>query len=594
MVLSIAGCAPKEPPAAGPVEPKETTLIVGSAPISGNFLSGFGNSAYDVWVRTLITGYETYSTTPSGEIVVNPTAVKDLTTTADAEGNKTYTFEIHNDMKWSDGTPVTAKDYVFYILWYASPQWTKAGATSTVAEGLVGYTPYFKGEVDRLKGVELLGDHKFAVTLDAAKLPYFWEITYASFIPAPMAVWAPGASIDINADGAKIAGVDLEKATSDVAAGYRFKPTISSGPYEFVSFENNAVTTKINPNFKGTFEGKKPQLTYVVIRSINQTTDVDQVINGEVDLVTGVIEGAKIEKAKADANTNVNYYARNGFGGVFLHCDFGPTADQNVRHAMAYLMDRDEIIANVLGGYGSVTNGYYGLAQWMYQEHKEAIDAFPHFSRNIAKANELLDKSEWKFEADGKTPFDPAKANAEGTYLRHNAKGQKMVINHFGTENNIVTDNVEIQFKANMPLAGVEFNITIGNFDALLSNYYYAYELAPADRKYHSFNLATNFGVAFDPYYSYHSDWLGTWMNSVQLNDPVIDYFTIRMRQLDPSQKEEWSQLWLQFQKRWYEVLPTIPLYSNEYYDVFGAGVKGVNTTPFATWAAIICDISKP
>ncbi|MDP3486918.1 MAG: ABC transporter substrate-binding protein, partial [Bacillota bacterium] len=251
------------------------------------------------------------------------------------------------------------------------------------------------------------------------------------------------------------------------------------------------------------------------------------------------------------------------------------------------------IIANVLGGYGSVTNGYYGLAQWMYQDNKAAIEAFPHFTRNIAKANELLNKTEWKFEADGKTAFDPAKATATGTYLRYNAKKEKLTIKHFGTEDNTVTDNVELQFKANTPLAGIDFTITRGDFDALLNNYYYAYELKPEKRLYHSYNLATNFGSTFDPYYSFHSEFLGTWQNANQVNDAKLDAIMMKMRSLEPTQKAEFSAAWLEFQKQWYDILPVIPLYSNQYYDVFGAGVKGVNTTPFSSWAVIICDISK-
>ncbi len=593
MALAVVGCAPKTPTDPTPPPPVETTLVVGTAEISGNFLAGFGNNAYDVMVRNLVFGYETYSTSPAGEIVLNPTVVKAVETETDPDGNKTYTFTIHEDLKWNDGTPVTAKDFVFYTLWYAHPAWVEAGATSTVGEGLIGYQDYKKGDTDVFAGVKLLGDYQYALTIDASRLPYFFETTYVSAMPQPMAVWAPGATIESGTAGAKIVGTDLVKAASDVAAGFRFAPTVTAGPYKFVEFTNNAATTTINPHFKGNFEGKKPQITHVIVRSVNQTTDVDQVIAGELDLVTGVIEGAKIERAKSDANTDVNFYARNGFGGVFLHCDFGPTANADVRHAMAYLMDRDEIIANVLEGYGSVTNGYYGLAQWMYEDNKEAIDAFPHFSRNITKANELLDKTEWKFESNGTTPFDASKANAAGTYLRHNAAGEVLTIKHFGTDNNPVTDNVEIQFKANMPLAGVNFTIDIGDFDALLAHYYYAYDLPAGERKYHSFNLATNFSVAFDPYYSFHSDWLGTWMNANQVNDPVIDDITVRLRELEPTQVAEYSAIWLEFQERFYELLPIIPLYSNQYYDVFNKNVKGVNTTPFANWSAIICDISK-
>ena len=600
---TLAGCTGTKIKAAG-------TLIVGSPEISGNFVSGFGQSAYDVWVRDLINGYATYATTPAGEIVLDDkTVVKDLNTEIDDEGNKTYTFTINKNLKWNDGSKITAEDYVFYFLWSANPLWTAAGASTSVGEGLLGYLPYYKGETDRFKGVKLIDDYKFSVTIDKEELPYFWEVLYASASPLPMAVWAPEVTIDQNDDGAKLVGPGLEavdildedkieagekqehNAFTKVASEERFKPTITCGPYKFESFENSAVTVKYNEHFKGTYDGKLPQLEYVIIRSIPQDTDVDQCINGDVDAVTGVIEGEKIEKAKAADSTEVNYYARNGFGGVFIHCDFGPTADRNVRHALAYLINRDEIIAGVLGGYGSVTNGYYGLAQWMYEDNKAAIDAFPHFTLDTARANELLDLTEWKFEADGTTPFDSAKAT--GGYFRYNAAGEKLAIHHFGTEDNVVTDNVEIQFKANAFKAGIDWDLAIGDFDALLDFYYYAYELDPAERYYHTFNLATNFSVAFDPYYEFHSDWLGTWQNSCQVNDPQLDEIMIRLRKVDPEKPEEFSKIWLEFQERWYELLPTIPLYSNQYYDVYRKEVKGFNTTPFATWAEIICDIHK-
>ena len=56
-VLVLVACGSEE---------REQTLIVGSPEISGNFMAGFGNSAYDVWVRDLIFGYGTYAVTPNG------------------------------------------------------------------------------------------------------------------------------------------------------------------------------------------------------------------------------------------------------------------------------------------------------------------------------------------------------------------------------------------------------------------------------------------------------------------------------------------------------------------------------------------------
>jgi peptide/nickel transport system substrate-binding protein len=104
------------------------TVIIGTPAFSGNLIGGFGNSAYDVIVRNMIWGYSTYTTTMGGEIVLDTRVVKKVTTSLDNAGNKTYTFELNTNLKWSDGTAITADDYVFAILFAASPEWRAAGA----------------------------------------------------------------------------------------------------------------------------------------------------------------------------------------------------------------------------------------------------------------------------------------------------------------------------------------------------------------------------------------------------------------------------------------------------------------------------------
>jgi len=527
------------------------TLIVGSPAISGDFINGFGNSAYDAWVKTILHEYYgTYITTADGEIVLNETVVKDVQTETDDAGNKIYTFELHKDLKWSNGEAITAKDYVFYVLWAASPEWTEAGASSALGFGLLGYTDYLEDTTERFAGVKLVDDYKFSLIIDAAELPYFYETSYVATYPVYMEGWAPAGKIDSNDDGAMITSDNedwtLAFDTKRISQTERFAPTVTSGPYNFVSFENNAVTLKANPEFKGDYNGNLPKLEYIIIRYINQTTDVDQCINGEVDAVTGVVEGPKIEKAKTAAETETIFYPRNGYGGMFYHCDFGPTAIPEVRHALAYLMDRQEIITHVLGGYGSVTNGEYGLAQWMYQDNKAAIDALPNFVLNPTTANELLDATDYKFEADGKTAFDPAKAGEGKNYFRHNSKGERLIIEHLGTEDNDVTDAIEMQLMANTPAAGVDWRVTRSDFAQLLDHYYEGH-LKDADRKYHSFNLATNFTVDYDPYFEYHSDWAGvTYYDTSHISDPRFDELTVKMRQLDPEKKDEYSAAWLE------------------------------------------------
>lgn len=579
------------------------TLSVGTPAMNGDFIYGFGNSSYDKYIKDLTSGYQyyaTYTISAEGEIILNSVVVDAMMVEDDEEGNRTYTFRIYDDLMFDDGSPITAANFVFQTLWDASPQWRIAGATSTSGENLVGYAEYNNAEAeteadagsetDFFYGVKLLNDYEFSMTIDAELLPYIWETSYVMSYPISIDAYAPGASIEANENGTRITGVDLMAAANAVAGGERFAPTVSAGPYSFVSFENQIVTLKVNENFIGDLYGQKPKFEFITQAEVPQDLDVQMVINDEIDLVTGVIEGAKIEAAKAAPNVFDHSYLRAGYGYFGFHCDFGPTADVNLRWGLASLVDRSEVIDYVLGGYGGTVDAEYGLAQWMYQEKRsELASRLQPISFNIEVANEYLDMTDWRFEEDGETPFDAEKANSQGTYLRHNADGEALIMEHLGTEDNEITDVLEIIMVRNAPLAGIQYNFTRGDFAMLLDNFYYGFELGE-DRKYHSFNLAVNFTPDFDPYYSSnHSDFAGTWINSLQISDPELDDLIMAMRSLEPDQLDEFADIWVDYQVRYNELMPCLPLYSNQYFDMLNTRVTGINSSPFATWAMTIC-----
>lgn len=564
------------------------TFIVGTPKLNGDFIAGFGNSSYDKSVRDMLWALPTYTTTPGGEFLLDETVVKAVETSVDDAGNKTYKFTLNSGLKWSDGSDVTAKDYVFGILFAASPEWVEAGNSDTTGDSLLGYAAYHAGETEVFEGVKLLGDLEFSVTIGAEFLPYFYEVAYAAFGPSPMAVWAP--DLTIGEDGSSLVG-DVAAVASNVATTERFAPSVTSGPFTFESFENDVVTLQVNPNYAGDYRGEKAKVATVIVKYVDPTTDVDLVISGDIDLVAGVVEGAKIEKAKGSDQADVVSYKRNGYGMIAFANDFGPTKENKVRQALAYLIDRNTFLVNILGGYGAMVNGEYGLSQWMYTTQADTVEStLVNYTFNVDKANELLDSTEWKFEADGVTPWDATKA-ADG-YWRYNANKEVLQINHLGTTGNPITDLIGTEWPKGLNRAGVKFTIEWQDFNSLLANYYYSYELDPAERKYHSFNLATGFTEVYDPYYSYHSDFLGTWQNATQTNDSLLDFLMEKMRSLDPTDKEAYASYWLEYQVRWNELLPVLPIYSNEYFDVFNVRVSGLSTTPTYGWARAILDIT--
>ncbi len=574
------------------------TFIVGTPEMSGDFIHDFSNNSYDLAIKTLTSGYmDVYVSTDAGELVLNTVAVADSTTELDADGNKTYTITLHEDIMWNDGTAITATDYVASILLKGSKAWLDVGATQSVqGDKLVGYTEYREGETDVFSGVKLISDTQFSMTIAAENLPYFWEYNLVAIMPIHTPTYFPTATVMSDDTGSWLEYTEGDIATDAqrIADTERFAPTITCGPYNFVSYQNKTATLVINEYFKGDLNGNKPTITNVVQQNIPSDTDVEWVINGQVDLVAGVIEGEKIESAADSGTTNAHSYLRSGYGNLAFATDFGPVQDANVRWALASLIDRSAVLDHVLGGYGGTVDGAYGLSQWMYQDNKAELQAsLKPISFNTDTANDYLDQTEWVFEADGTTAFDREKVTTDGSYLRHNAAGETLTINHFGTTENSVTDIIEIQYTANAPLAGVDFNVTKGDFDTLLDHYYYGFDKPEGERIYHSFNLATNFTPVDDKYQSWNSEYVGTSLNATQLSDPEIDTITAAMRAVEPGDNEAYIETWIDFQVRWNELMPEIPLYSNEYFDITHENVDPLTTTPLASWYEKICEITK-
>ena len=582
--------------------PSDTLVVAYGANMNGDFIWGFGNNAYDLSIKELLHGREsftaTYTTTKAGELALNEAVVKDVKTTFDDAGNKTYTFELHQDLKWSDGSSITAEDYIFSLMWAASPQWVEAGAVDTVGYGLLGYNEYTGGETEFFAGAAIVDEYIFSLTIDVEELPYFWETSFVSLYPIHKATFSPDSIIIYEDDGADRVGsrfdgdisADCERIAS-TSGGERYAPTVVAGPYTFVSFDNQIITLQRNPHFKGDEYGRKPYFEYIVQQSVPEDTDVDILLAGDIDYLPDMIEGDKIERAKAGDNTTTSSYLRSGYGVMNIVNDWGPTADVNVRWAIACLVDRTQLLDQILGGYGGLVDSEHGMAQWMYQvKERELRAALTPIAMNIDKANEYLDQSTWIYEADGSTPFDVSKAGEN--YLRHNAAGEPLVIQH-AAANAAIGAVLEIEFLKNTPLVGMKYNFDNPDFDIILNEWYTGMTLPDEERTYSTFSMGTGFPATYDPYFYYHTDWIVPYFNSSGVSDEKLDELLVAMRQTNPEDKAGFADIWLEYQIRWNEILPSLPLYSNEYFDLYNTTIKSIQNSPYRDWFHLICEIEK-
>ena len=100
--------------------------------VTGSFATDlFSANTTDMDVRDMLHGYSTVAITGS-TYAVNESAVTLETALEDGNGNKLYQFKVKDGLCYNDGTPITAKDYVFSVLMQASPAMTELGGNTSL------------------------------------------------------------------------------------------------------------------------------------------------------------------------------------------------------------------------------------------------------------------------------------------------------------------------------------------------------------------------------------------------------------------------------------------------------------------------------
>ena len=580
---------PDAPPEFNSMTPADT-FVVSVSEMNGDFVRGWGNNLNDLSIKQLTGGFkDTYWITSAGQLLMNETVVSNLTVTDEEDGGKTYTFTLHQDLKWNNGEPITAHDYVAGILTYASEQFAAYGGGSLLGDGLAGYEEYRFGDSDVFAGVRLLGEHTFSATIEASRLPYFWETALVTFHPVYSSGWFPGNHIISDSSGSRFA-YPVNDDLARISKTERFAPTVTCGPYAFAGFDGNSVSLTRNHYFKSSPEGLLPFFEYIIQR---EEADAQGVINGISDFRAGITATEDIRSARAGNYAAVHSYPRSGFAHLTFALDWGPTEDPAVRWAIAHMLDRSIIIDEALDGNGSTVDASYGQAQWTYLARQtELLGALTPITLDLGKANDFLDNSQWVFEADGTTAFNRSNVDASGSYLRHNAAGDVL---HVRVASGIEAAGraIEAGASANAPLAGMLFDIEIISFDLLLDHLYYDKFRMPAQRRYNAFQLAVDFTAVDDKYLYSHSDNRNSSMNPNAVADDLLDEIIINMRNLNHAATDEHADLWVEYQVRWQQLLPALPLYSNECNDIYNSILTQTPTSAYWAWHDAIMHISK-
>lgn len=571
-------------------------LVVGVNAMNGNMFEGWDNLVANSNVKEIINGYSTVMYTEDDQFITDPVVVKTMSTTENPDGGKTYTFEINNNLTWNEGTKITAKDYVFSVLFDLSPQMAELGATRWVAGDVYrGFEEYHSGSTGVLSGVRLLGDYSFSVTIAPydsygdANFPFWYELTYASVAPLPMHILAPGCDVVDRGGGVEITGpftLQLLQSTVDNGStGYRYTPYVTCGPYKFVSYDASAyqITLEANDRFLG--EGPdsvKPLIKNLIFYMVASATAIDALGAGTVDLLIQQSGAVTINPGLDlvdQGKANSISYARNGYGKITFHCDWGPTQFAEVRRAIAYSMDREEFVRQYTGGFGVIVHSRIGSAQWMLAANRAELEReLTVYTLNLQKAREELEAGGWTLNAQGG-------AYATGTRYKRMPDGSLMalVIEWFSPDQNVVGEMLSTFLDDNARSIGMEIRHDWGDSTA------FGNALYGEGKRYNMINGGTGFSVIDSPWYYYQPDrsMFGTW-NGNFIIDEELNRYTQEMRNTTPGDNSSFSRSWLNFVKRFNLILPDLPLYSDEYFDFFNPKLRDFNHSALYPWTSAI------
>ncbi len=399
------------------------------------------NSAVDggTVILHLFSGLTKWEKEGDGLSIVND-GIASEEKTENEDGTVTYTYTLRDDMKWSDGQPVTAGDYVFAWNRAAGPE--LSADYNYMFDVVKGYAEMWEskdsGEVDdegnpipefvnpdAKLAVEAPDDTTLVVTLNT-DVPYWSELmAFPAYLPAREDV------------------VDNDGAWAAEPSTY-----VCNGPYTMTGWEHNSVINLVkNENYYDKDSVTMPAINcYLSDDANNMLTNFQ---NGDWQMIDDV----PVNEIAALQQSNPDEYFNEGQIGTYYVCwnvneEILPEgsglsgveaerAREEIRNAVALLIDRQYIIDNIAQGGQIPASSFVAMgitdadsSQQFYENaNKEAGNSFTGYfdatqealQDNYNSAMETLKKYYEYDEASKKFTNFPAMVYLYNTNEAHKA-----------------------------------------------------------------------------------------------------------------------------------------------------------------------------
>ena len=393
------------PPTAPPAERKIMTIIFTQEPATLNTVYSsmwFESILHQIW--------SCWALEYDDQNEAFPRLVTEIPSTENggvSEDGLTITLHLRDDIVWSDGTPITAEDFVFTYQMYMDP-----------ANAVASQYPY-----DHLESVEAPDERTVVMRFKEPFAPWeawFWRGLLPKHVLEPV----------------------FEANGSIIEAEWNLAPTVGCGPFVFAEWESGSFMRFVkNENY---WLGE-PKLDEIFIRFVpDDASQTAALVAGDADL--GTFPPLSDVPALQDAGLKIIVQPsgyQEGWFFNFREMAHPAVQDVRVRQAIAMALDRQAIINDLLLGLTTVAETYWdGTPVYVPDD----IEPWPY---DTERAKQLLEEAGW--------------TDTDGDGIREDANGNKLTLVHGTTTREIRQD---IQAVAQQQLKEVGIDLQIFNYDA--------------------------------------------------------------------------------------------------------------------------------
>ena len=434
-----------------------------------------------------------------------------------SEDGLTYTFQLVQNATWHDGKPVTAADVEY-----------------TFNEIIAKVHPRASSWYQNVESALATGDYTFEIKL---KEPYAPFMTVLG---------------NVLGSGTLIMPKHIYEGTDPKTNPANFAP-IGSGAFKFVKWERGSyIELERNPDY---FKEGLPYLDRIIVQFLpDAASRLLAFERGEVDFLHWyIVPYDQVAKFRSDPAFKV--LERGGEGAatnefMLFNVRNEPLSDLKVRQAIAYAVNREEIVEKSLFGEGKVARSFVnsGLG-WIYEDKHDVYK-----SVDLDKANALLDEAGYKRDAQGKR-FDLRAAWATGREYE-------------GRAAEIVKDN----------LAALGINVTIEASDrtSFIDKVFTNWDF---DLAFQLFTTGPDPTISVTPRYHTNQIKKIPFVNGMGYSNPELDkIFDEEFKSVD---RQARAQMWRDAQEILFHDLPALPIFEVPVVNLVSSKFEDVVTNPF-------------